>query len=144
MDLLRGLGGYSFQFIIVSKQFVICSFYSLDYRLEPCGACNFSRSRAKERTRLTEITFAVKVQSYPSTTHYIIPCRYHAWVDHLNSVIEAAPLSTRLDVPLLRRADTEATIPQRQLERPITTTGRPGSKRSTIAVLLPFHVSQTL
>lgn len=43
-----------------------------------------------------------------------MPARYQAWVDHLNSVIETAPLAARLDVPLLRRADSEPTIPSHQ------------------------------
>lgn len=36
-------------------------------------------------------------------------------MEHLNSVIETAPLLARLDVPLLRRADAEPAIPPHQL-----------------------------
>lgn len=47
-------------------------------------------------------------------------CRYQAWVDHLNSVIDTAPLGARLDVPLLRRADADprALPPQQKQPAP--------------------------
>lgn len=56
------------------------------------------------------------VKTIPQSYHsgYLSPAltpRYQAWVDHLNAVIETAPLAARLDVPLLRRADSEPAIP---------------------------------
>ena len=46
--------------------------------------------------------------------------RYQAWVDHLNSVIDVAPLGARLDVPLLRRADADTRVlpPQQKQHAP--------------------------
>lgn len=63
--------------------------------------------------------------------------RYQAWVDNLNSVIETAPLAARLDVPLLRRADTEPAIPshhsvatpQQNLSAARTPAGVPSASR---------------
>lgn len=46
-------------------------------------------------------------------------------MDHLNAVIETAALGARLDVPLLRRADTEPAIPSHQQR--IAAGGRAGT-----------------
>ncbi|CAB1114177.1 unnamed protein product [Ectocarpus sp. CCAP 1310/34] len=49
--------------------------------------------------------------------------RYQAWVDHLNSVIEVMPLGARLDVPLLRRADTDPGV-QTQQQKQLAAAGK--------------------
>lgn len=93
-----------------------------------------------ERNKRTALWPANQSTMSLLVTPHAPPYRYQAWVDHLNSVIETAPLSARLDVPLLRREDTDPPIPSHHQQQQLAAGGRAGNAGGVV-MSLRLHIT---